>query len=212
MPTVLTPTNPIRFVIARLRQSIAEESRFTDQDLLDLINAGYRSACARAQALPTVATVVFPAGAQTAALPLDWGETLGVFMAGRELDIIPLEHSTRGYRNTYFQVGRTLGLGLAEPGGATATVLYARVPLPLAYDDFPAWGREHDELLRFYAAWRCVLASGGAQTIRKAQALRQQFDIGVRDLRRQATLGLGSSAGAQRKHTLSEFRGAPIAG
>jgi len=210
VPTILAPTTPVRFTIARLRQAVAEESRFSEQDLIGFINAGYTQACTRSGLLQTIGTVEIAAGQQTGAYPSDWYRTLGVFYAGVELEPNPMADSGHGFRNTYFQYGKTLGLGLGSPDtDTTVAILYVRTPDPLGLDDFPEWGREHDPILRSFAAWRCLLAAGGAQTIRKAQALRQEFDDGVRRLRRTT---LGAPAGAQRKRTLSEFQRSPIAG
>jgi len=213
VPVVLTPTAPVRFTISRLRQSIAEESRFSDEDLLALINDGYRQAVGRAQALPTITTVLIAAGDTEGALPSDWDATIGVFAAGVQYEAIPLEHSTRGLRNTFWQLGNSIFVGLGDQDATTVlTLLYSRRPDDLGYDDVPEWGREWDPLLYSYAAWRCVLAAGGAQTIRKAQARRAEFDLGLRNLRRQVTIGVGAAAGAQVKQTIVSMRGAPIAG
>lgn len=209
MPVVLTPTPPVRFTIARLRQSIAETSRFTDEELRTYINDGYRMACERSRILQAIGTVTIAAGANTGPLPADWFRTLAAFAGGVELEPAPLTTSTLQLRNTYFQHGTTFGLGLAPEEGATVTILYVQVPVDLGFDDTPRWGREHDPILRSYAAWRCVKASGGAQTVRKARMLRDEFDAGVRDLRRTT---VAAPAGAHRKRSVLDLRGAPIAG
>lgn len=209
MPTVLTATPPVRFTIARLRQAVAETSRFTDEDLRGYINEGYKQACERADFLQSIATLTIAPGTQEATLPADWFRTLDAFDAGVRLEAAPIAHSGLGLRNTYFQHGRTFGMGLAPANGAAVTLLYVQTPADLGYDDFPLWGREHDPILRSYAAWRCVLASGGAQAIRKGQTLRQEFHIGVRDLRRSS---ISAPATSERKRTIQDTREAPIAG
>jgi hypothetical protein len=195
----------------RLRQAVAEESRFSDEELLELINSGYQQACRRAQALPTVAVVTVPAGLVTAPLPNDHAVTLGVFSAGREYTAIPVEHSTRGYRSTYFEYGTTIGVGLGNADTDTNLVLlYARVPVALGMDDNPEWGREWDWLLP-RIRWVAVRHGRRRRSDdRKAQQLRATFDLGIRDLRRQTALGPIADAGAQRKRTIFEMKGSPL--
>lgn len=210
MATTLTPTPPIRFCINRLRQSIAEASRFSDEDLLDLINEGYRSACERAQALQSVATITFPAGTLEAALPVDWSQTIRVYQAGRPLDPIPYRHASAQLAGTYYQYDGIVGVSIGDPEVETSAVmLYARSPVNLFYDDTPQWGPEWNYLLRHYTAWRCVLAAGGAQTVGKAVRERQLYEAGVRRLRHQNRRG--AYAQSSRIRSVLDTRRTPVA-
>jgi hypothetical protein len=82
MSTVLSPTLPVRFCIYRLRQNVAEASRFSDDDLVQFINDGYQSACERSACLPAITTLTVPAGTNEVALPADWARTLHVYQDG----------------------------------------------------------------------------------------------------------------------------------
>lgn len=183
---ILTPTAPVRFCISRLRQAVAEEARFADSELLDFINEGYRSACERSRCLRSYASFSFDPGVQEAALPADHSETIRVYQNGQRLELVPFDHATRQIAGTYYQYDGTLGLSTIDQDATQTVVLYyAQVPTLLDYDATPQWGTEWNYLLRHYAAWRCVLAAGGAQTIKKAVAERVAFDTGVRMLARE---------------------------
>jgi len=212
MASILDPTPPIRFQIARLRQAVASDARFTDADLLGLLNDGYRSACERSECLETIVTIVFDPDATEAPLPSDHVRTIRVYQAGAKLEPIPYQHSAELIAGTYYQYQGVIGLSvLGDPSGtATIAMLYARTPVALGYDDTPEWGREWDYILRHYAAWQCILASGGAQTIRKAVAERVAYEDGIRRLRHQAQRRWGS--GLSRVRHASQIRVAPIAG
>lgn len=209
MPSVtLTPTPPLRFQIVRLRQAVASDARFTDQELLDLLNEGYVSACQRSECLLSLVTLTFMAASNEVLLPLDHVRTIRLYQAGNKLEPISYQHSSQMLRGTYYQYEGTIGLSIG--GDTTALMLYARSPIRLGIDDTPEWGREWDHILRHYAAWRCILASGGAQTIRKAMSERSAFDNAVRLLRQQSRRGWTS--GVSRLRHISQERGAPIAG
>lgn len=208
MASVLTPTPPVRFQIMRLRQAVASDSRFTDDDLLTLINEGYRSACQRAECLVAIAQLDFTADAPEQQLPGDHVRTIRVYQTGKKLEPISYAHSSMMLRGTYYQYQGTIGLSLADD--TSVLMFYARSPIPLGLDDTPEWGREWDHLLRHYAAWRCILASGGAQTIRKAMGERAAFEDGVRRLRQQSRSAW--SGGVTRLRHVSQMRGAPVAG
>jgi hypothetical protein len=211
MPVILTPTPRVRFTIMRLRQSVAEPSRFEDQDLLDLINEGYRSACQRSSCLQAVTTLIVPAGFNETELPFDWARTIKVYQAGRALDVVPWRHTTRSLPGTYYQYEGFVGLGATTTDADTSVVLYyARIPTPLDFNDDPEWGPEWDHLLRHYAAWRCTLAAGGAQTVKTASLERARFELGVQLLRVENKKGY--RGGNQRLRVVTETRGAPIAG
>lgn len=211
MASVLVPTVPVRFQIVRLRQAVAAESRFTDDELLVLLNEGYRSACQRSECLQTITSLVFDPDATEADLPSDHVRTIRVYQAGKKLEPISYAHASARLRGTYYQYQGVIGVGIGDASGLTTlTMLYARTPDPLGYDDYPEWGREWDYLLRHYVAWRCVLASGGAQTLRKAVAERIAFENGVRNLRRQSRQGW--SSGVTRLRHVTQTRGAPVAG
>lgn len=213
MPTTLTPTPPVRFALYRLRQAVAESSRFQDEELLAILNEGYRSACQRSQCLQAVVTLTFDPGLFEIALPDDWSSTLRVYVGGVALEPAPYRHSTMTLPGTYYQIEGKIGLNPADAdpdAGVDAVFFYARTPDDLGYDDTPEWGPEWNYLLRHYAAWRCILASGGAQTIGKAVQERRLFENGVRQLRWQNRPG--ASGSARRLRHISETRVAPVAG
>jgi hypothetical protein len=206
--TTLIPTAPLRFQLLRLRQAVASDSRFTDQELLDLLNEGYVSACQRAECLLSMVTLTFTAASNEVPLPLDHVRTVRVYQAGKKLEPISYQHSSQRLRGTYYQYEDVIGLSIG--GDTSVLMLYARSPIRLGFDDVPEWGREWDHLLRHYVAWRCIIASGGAQTLRKALAERSAFDNGVRLLRHQSRRGWTS--GVSRIRHVAETRGAPVAG
>jgi len=203
MPQILLPTTPVRFCIARLRQSVAESSRFSDDDLLGIINDGYRQACRRAENLETLVTLTITAGSVETALPDDWVVTKRVYQSGVPLDPVDYRRIADDAAGTYYQYARVIGVpATTADSDTTLLLLYAREPDTLDYDDTPEWGAEWNYLLRHYAAWRCILASGGEQTIRKAVQQRTQFENAVRKLRQSTRKG--KRGGQQRARTTME--------
>lgn len=193
----------------RLRQAVASDSRFTDDELLALLNEGYLSACQRSECLVKMATLPFTAvGGNEVALPADHVRTIRVYQAGRKLEPISYQHSSMMLRGTYYQYEDIIGLSIS--GDTSVLMLYARSPDRLGFDEIPEWGREWDYLLRHYTAWRCILASGGAQTIRKGIAERTAYENGIRLLRHQSRRGW--SSGVTRLKNVVETRSAPVAG
>jgi hypothetical protein len=95
MSTVLSPTLPVRFCIYRLRQNVAEASRFSSDDLVQFINDGYQSACERSACLPAITTLTVPAGSNEVALPADWARTLHVYQDGGELGTVSYQNALR---------------------------------------------------------------------------------------------------------------------
>ena len=186
-PSILDPSPPIRFCLNRLRQSVASDARFTDDELLVMVNQGYRSACEQSHCLQNVITITFPAGESEAVLPASHVHTIGVYQAGAKLTPIPYSQSLLAKPETYYQYEGTIGLSRISEAGDQILMLYARSPQPLGFDDVPEWGAEWNYLLRHYAAWQCVLASGGAQTIRKAVGEMAAFQRGVQALHEQSS-------------------------
>jgi hypothetical protein len=184
MSTVLSPTLPVRFCIYRLRQNVAEASRFSDADLIQFINDGYQSACERSACLPAITTLTVPAGAVEVALPADWARTLHVYQDGGELGTVSYQDALRVPTGSYYQYEATIGLtGEPSTSDATLYILYARIPSPLTLDGVPEWGGEWNYLLRHYAAWRCMRAASGAQDLRWIVNERAFYDDGVAHLR-----------------------------
>jgi hypothetical protein len=184
MSTVLSPTAPVRFAIYRLRQSVAETSRFTDEDLRLFINDGYQSACERTACLPAITTLTVVAGTTEVALPADWARTLHVYQNGHELGTVSYQNALRVPAGSYYQYEGTIGLtGSAPTVDATLYILYARTPAPLGLDDVPEWGGEWNYLLRHYAAWRCMSSASGAQDRPWIVNERAFYDVGVQQLR-----------------------------
>jgi hypothetical protein len=184
MSTVLSPTPPVRFCIYRLRQNVAEASRFSSDDLVGFINDGYQSACERSACLPAITTLTVTAGTNEVALPADWARTLHVYQDGRELATVAYQNALRTAAGSYYQYEATIGL-TGEPVASDTTlyILYARIPSPLNLDGVPEWGGEWNYLLRHYAAWRCMRAASGAQDLRWIVNERAFYDDGVAHLR-----------------------------
>jgi hypothetical protein len=182
--TVLSPTLPVRFCIYRLRQNVAEASRFSDADLVQFINDGYQSACERSACLPAITTLTIPAGTNEVALPADWARTLHVYQDGAELGVVSYQNALGVPAGSYYQYEATIGL-TGEPSASDTTlyVLYARIPSALNLDGVPEWGGEWNYLLRHYAAWRCMRAASGAQDLRWIVNERAFYDDGVAHLR-----------------------------
>lgn len=182
--TILSPTAPVRFCIYRLRQSVAETSRFSDSDLLGFINDGYLSACERTACLLAVTTLTIPAGATEVALPADWSRTLRVYQHGDPMTPVAYQDAFSADPGGTYQYGSTLGFtGQPNTSTSTAWLLYAQVPTVLGLDDSPLWGAEWNYLLRHYTAWRCMLAASGAEGLAMMIGERNLYDIGVDELR-----------------------------
>jgi hypothetical protein len=194
MSSVLTPTNPVRFCIYRLRQSIAETSRFADSDLVSFINDGYLSACERTACLLAITTITIPAGTTEVALPADWSRTLRVYVAGESLTPVPYQDALNGVAGGVYQYGTTLGFtGDPNTTDVQAWLFYAQVPTILGLDDTPQWGPEWNYLLRHYAAWRCMLTASGAEDLGMMVNERNLYDIGVDHLRSATNRSLKSA-------------------
>ena len=192
--TVLTPTPPVRFCIYRLRQSIAEPSRFSDDDLVGFINDGYLSACERTACLLAITTLTIPAGVTEVALPTDWSRTLRVYVNGVAQTPVPYQDALNGIAGGVYQYAQTLGFtGDANTSDQTAFLFYAQVPPLLGLDDSPLWGPEWNYLLRHYAAWRCMLAASGSEELAMMVNERNQYDIGVDRLRAATNRSLKSA-------------------
>jgi hypothetical protein len=184
MSTVLTPTAPVRFCIYRLRQSIAETSRFSNDDLVGYINDGYQSACERAAALPAITTLTVPAGLVEANLPTDWARTLRLYQNGAEVNPVAYQDAFTFAAGSYYQYGSVVGVtGAASVSPSTLYMLYARTPAPLGLDDVPEWGGEWNYLLRHYAAYRCMLTASGAESSPLIVQEKSFYDHGVSLLR-----------------------------
>jgi hypothetical protein len=184
MSTVLIPTLPVRFCIYRLRQSVAETSRFSDADLVGYINDGYQSACERSACLPAITTLTVTAGAVETTLPADWAKTLRVYQHGAEVNPVTYQDAFTTPAGSYYQYADRVGLtGDPSVTDSTLYILYARSPAALTLDGVPEWGAEWNYLLRHYAAWRCMLAAGGAQELRWVVNERSFYDVGVAHLR-----------------------------
>jgi hypothetical protein len=180
--STLTPTPPVRFCIARLRPRWAETSRFSDAELLELVNDGYRSACEQSELLETLDIITTTAGVQSYPLPADWGRTIAVYQAGFPLVREPLRDLPSNLGGTFDDYDGNLTLGEAPAEAGSLYLLYSRVPALLGLDDTPEWGGEWDYLLRHYVAWQATIQSGGAQSIATALAERANFDAGVQAL------------------------------
>jgi hypothetical protein len=184
MSTVLIPTLPVRFCIYRLRQSVAETSRFSDDDLVSFINDGYQSACERAACLPAITTLTVTAGTVETTLPTDWARTLRVYQNGAEVNPVAYQDAFTAAAGSYYQYADKVGLtGEASVSDSTLYMLYARTPTVLTLDGVPEWGGEWNYLLRHYAAWRCMLAASGAQDLPWVVNERSFYDVGVSHLR-----------------------------
>jgi hypothetical protein len=184
MSTVLSPTAPVRFCIYRLRQSVAETSRFSDDDLVAYINDGYQSACERSACLPAITTLTVAAGNTETALPADWARTLRVYLLGVELNTVSYQDALSTPSGSYYQYAGNVGLtGPTSVTNTTLYMLYARQPAVLGLDSVPEWGGEWNYLLRHYAAWRCMLTASGAQELSWIVNERSFYDVGVAHLR-----------------------------
>lgn len=192
MTITLTPTLPIRFTLARLKQSFADPTLFSDADLLAFINEGYVTLVEQSRYLKIVQTISLIDGQQEYTLPPLCCEVLRVYIAGEEQIPIALDVAQTDLGgNYYYQLDRAIGFTQVPTGTeGTAVMWYASRPTPLGLDSIPIIPPEFYYLLRHYAAWRCILLQRGAEGVLKpylgsprAQMQRAIFDAGIHALR-----------------------------
>ncbi len=180
---VLTVQNPLRFILQRLRQGVADKNRFSDVDILQVLNDGHVSLCEQSRYLRTLDSFPLVAGQQEYGLPPNTCEVMRVYVAGQRQTPVALDEAQTGLPGPYYyQFDSQLGF-TQDVGDGTAWIYYARRPVPMLYDDIPAVPPESYHLLRHYAAWRLMTLQSGAAAVAEALLQRAIFDQGVLSLR-----------------------------
>lgn len=195
MSVTLNPTPPVRWILARLKQSFADPTLFSDVDLLNFINDGYGALVEQARYLHVLTTIDLVSGQQEYDLPPLCCEVDRLYLSGIRQIPVPLDKAATGLDgNYYYQYKRKIGFTNAPTGG-TAYLLYASLPTPLTLDSTPIIPPEYYHLLRHYAAWRCILLQRGAEGVEllymgapRAQMQRMIFDQGIHQLRAETIL------------------------
>lgn len=189
---ILNPNATLIFVRNRLRAGLVDPARYTDSDLLNLVNEAYLDACEQTLCLQSLHTITTVAEQAEYALPADFSALIRVVSAGQELSLLPLQDSLQGLTNlqpSYYLYGSKIGL-VPTPtvnSSGEALLLYAAAPpLLTSFEDdldgrFPS---EFSDVLVHYVRWRTQLLSGGAERLASASADRGTYDLRIKQLRR----------------------------
>lgn len=187
----MTPSAPMTYLLTRLRSSIADPAKFDDSTVTRFLSDGYVAACERSRCLRTWTTQALTANFQEYALPADWLETLGVYMAGAPMEELSTRISPRGDAgNFYYSYDGVIGLvTVPTASGGSYTLHYARRPAALGASDTPdpLFGPEWYWVMRAYAAWHIYRLGYGEEYVAEANRQRVAFDTGCAMLERYAT-------------------------
>lgn len=189
--SVLTTTDPVRWIQQRIIKRVGDGSPITPEEILAAMNEGYQLACGQAGCIEYVYTLATADGVQEYSLPGDLYRTRAVYAGGTKLTQVWDRQAVSGSPDmAYYQRAGVIGFPVVPTTTGPVLIRYVATPPPLDLPDTPdpSFGPEWYYLLYHYGTYRAMAQGSGAQDAVFVATQRQAYDAGVSRLRKQVKM------------------------